>query len=190
MDDDIKLVELTLKGDRAAFERLVLRYQNYVFTIARRVLPSREDAEEAAQDAFLKVYTTLGSFERKSKFSTWLYTVAYRTAIDKARLKRLPIDSIDADGSFFQLADHEGDSPAGELQRQNLSQQLDLAIKRLKPADATVVTLFYLHETPVKEIAQITGLSLSNVKTKLHRVRESLKEELSKQLHEEIQDLL
>lgn len=190
MDDDIKLVEQTLRGDQLAFERLVLRYQNYVFTIAQRVLRSREEAEEVAQDTFIKVYTTLKSFERKAKFSTWLYTIAYRTAIDKARLKHLPIDSLDADDTFLQLADAAGDSPAEQVYQQSLAEQLDQAIKRLKPTDAAVVTLFYLNEKPVKEIAEIMGLSLSNVKTKLHRVRESLKEELSQQLKAEIQDLL
>lgn len=190
MDEDIRLVEQTLQGNQAAFEQLVLRYQNYVFTITHRVLPQREEAEEAAQDTFLKVYSTLSAFERKSKFSTWLYTIAYRTAVDVARRKQLPVTSIDDDNSYLQLVDTVGDSPADEVYQQDLNEQLQEAIKRLKPEDGILITLFYLHEKPVKEIADIMGFTLSNVKTKLHRLRESLKEALSNQLKEEIQDLL
>ena len=190
MDEDLKLVDQTLQGNQAAFEQLVLRYQNYVFTITHRVLPLREEAEEAAQVTFLKVYSTLGAFERKSKFSTWLYTIAYRTAVDVARRKQLAITSIDEDNSYLQLADTKGDNPTDDIFQQDLSEQLQEAIKSLKPDDATLITLFYLHEKPVKEISDIMGLTLSNVKTKLHRLRENLKEVLSKQLKEEIQDLL
>ncbi len=190
MDEDITLVESCLNGSRTAFQQLVERYQDYVFTITMKVLRSREEAEEAAQDVFIKVYRTLGSFERKSKFSTWLYTVAYRTALDRARRKQLPISSIDDDDSFIQLPDTGGESPADELYQQDLSSQLKVAIGRLKPVDAALITLFYLHEKPVKEVADILGLSLSNAKTKLHRLREVLKEELSNQLEAEIEDLL
>ncbi|MCB0547471.1 MAG: sigma-70 family RNA polymerase sigma factor [Phaeodactylibacter sp.] len=190
MDDDIKLVESCLNGSRPAFQRLVERYQDYVFTITMRVLRSREDAEEAAQDVFIKVYRTLNTFEQKSKFSTWLYTVAYRTALDRARRKQLPISSIDDDESFIQLADNNVDSPAEELYNQDLNSQLQSAINRLKPIDAALITLFYLHEKPIKEVADILGLTLTNAKTKLHRLREALKIELSNQLETEIADLL
>ena len=76
------------------------------------------------------------------------------------------------------------------MQDQDLSDQLAEAIGQLKPIDATVVTLFYLHENSVNEIAEITGLTASNIKTKLHRLRESLRSQLSHQLKEEIQDML
>ena len=76
MDEGLRLVEQTLAGDRSAFQKLVERYQAYVFTITYKVLQNREDAEESAQDVFLKVYRTLSIFEKKSNFSTWLYTIA------------------------------------------------------------------------------------------------------------------
>ncbi|MCB0584276.1 MAG: sigma-70 family RNA polymerase sigma factor [Phaeodactylibacter sp.] len=190
MDEDIKLVESCLNGSRSAFQQLVERYQDYVFTIAMRVLKSREEAEEAAQDTFIKVYRTLGTFEKKSKFSTWLYTIAYRTAVDKARLKQLPTSSIDDEESYIQLAGPDSENPAAGLYQKDLNSQLKAAIGRLKPTDAALITLFYLHEKPVKEVAEILGLSLSNAKTKLHRLREVLKTELSNQLETEIEDLL
>lgn len=190
MVEDNMLVQQVLKGDRHAFQQLVERYQNYVFTITSRVLRSREEAEEAAQDVFLKVYKQLGSFEQKSKFSTWLYTIAYRTAIDFARRKNPQAFSIEDDESFLQIEDEERPGPVEEMQQQDIQDQLAEAIRQLKPVDASIITLFYLKEHTVKEVSEITGLTVTNVKTKLFRLREVLREQLSRQLHSEIEDLL
>lgn len=190
MEDDNLLIDLVVKGDQSAFHKLVLRYQNFVFSITQRVLSSREEAEEAAQDTFLKVYKTLGSFERKSKFSTWLYAIAYRTAIDTARKKKLPIDSIDSDDNYLQIKDKGNLNPDAALEHSDLQVTLQTVIQRLKPVDGTIITLFYLHEKSVKEIADITSLSISNIKTKLYRLRETLRSELSVLLNKEAEDLL
>ncbi len=188
MVEDEKLIREVLKGNNHAFQQLVERYQNYVFTITYKVLRSREEAEEAAQDVFLKVYRMLSSFSQKSKFSTWLYTIAYRTAIDMKRRKSVDTRSIDDDESFFQLSD-DGTTPLDALQQQDLQNQLKTAIDQLKPVDATVISLFYIHENSINEIAEITGLSISNIKTKLHRLRESLRQLLSLQLKAELKNL-
>ncbi len=190
MENDSLLVQQSLKGSRPAFQQLVEKYQGYVFTITFKVLKSREEAEEAAQDVFIKVYESLGSFEGKSKFTTWLYTIAYRTALDRVRKKQLPTSSIDDEDSYLQIADTASAGPAEDLYQADLSSQLKAAISRLKPIDAALITLFYLHEKPVKEVADILGLTKTNAKTKLHRLRETLKTELSSQLETEIQDLL
>ena len=189
MDEDVQLIEAVLKGNQPAFQRLVERYQHFVFTIAFRILKSREEAEETAQDVFVKVYKTLNSFEKKSKFSTWLYTITYRTAIDTARKKQILTDSIDDDSSFLQIEDQEK-TPLQEVQHGDLQHQLQEAIQKLKPEDATLITLYYLNEKSVKEIADITGLTETNIKTKLHRTREALREYLSDQLQAEIQDII
>ena len=84
---DGQLIDAVIAGDQASYRSLVERYQNYIFTITYNVLKNREEAEEAAQDVFIKVYKTLRSFERKSKFSTWLYTIAFRTALDYQKRK-------------------------------------------------------------------------------------------------------
>lgn len=188
-DDDIILVEATLKGSRPAFQLLVERYQHFVFTVAFKILRSREEAEEAAQDVFVKVYKTLNSYEKKSKFSTWLYTVTYRTAIDIARKKQLLTDSIDDDTIFLQI-ETAAHNPLEEVQQSDLQAQLQLAIKQLRSEDAALITLFYLNEKTVKEISEITGLTETNIKTKLHRTRELLRAHLSEHLKAEIQDFL
>ena len=188
-DEDIRLIEATLRGSRPAFQLLVERYQHFVFTIAFKMLRSRQEAEEVAQDVFVKVYKTLNSYEQKSKFSTWLYTVTYRTAIDTARKKQFWTASIDDDANFLQIEDEE-DNPLQELQQSDLQNQLQLIINRLRPEDAVLITLFYLNEKPIKEISEITGLTETNIKTKLHRIREILREHLNQHLKAEIQDFL
>lgn len=182
MEEDIRLIGLVLKGSKPAFNRLVVKYQDFVFSIALKVLKDREEAEEAAQDVFLKVYKTLGSFEKKSKFSTWLYTITYRTALDRTRKKSLHTLSTDDDDSYLQIAGAATGSPDEQLMQQDLSTQLQLAVDQLQPADASLITLFYLQENSVKEVAEITGLTVTNVKTKLHRLREKLKTILAEQL--------
>ena len=190
MDEDHRLINAVLNGNQHAFRQLVERYQDFVFTITYRVLRSREEAEEAAQDVFLKVYKMLGSFEKKSRFSTWLYTIAYRAAIDSSRKKNRKTTSINDDESFIQLEDTQTKTPLQIAHQGDLKQQISKAIGQLPPKDAALITLFYLKENSVKEIAEITGLSVSNIKTKLHRLREQLKKLLGTYLKAEIQDLL
>lgn len=190
MVEDNGLIQQVVKGNQHAFQQLVERYQNYVFTIVFKILKSREEAEEAAQDVFLKVFRQLGSFEQKSKFSTWLYTIAYRTAIDYARRKKPAALSVEDDDTYLQIEDEGSRTPVQDLQMRDLRAQLKNAIQHLKPVDATIITLFYLHGMSVNEIAEITELTVTNVKTKLHRLRESLRQQLSHQLKSEIRDLL
>ncbi len=190
VDEDIRLVRQVLTGDQAAFRLLVERHQDFVFSMALRVVRSREEAEEVAQDVFLKIYRTLHSFEQRSGFRTWLYTVTYRAAIDKYRLLKAPQTSLDDEKKALQIAERPESGPANQTQQSDLRVHLQRALDRLKPEDATLLELFYLHEQSVKDITDITGLSLSNVKTKLHRLREALKEELTHLLKEEVWDLL
>lgn len=189
MDADVQLVQQVLRGEAGAFGALVERYQNYVFTIAYRVLKSREEAEEVSQDVFIKVYRMLGSFQQKSRFSSWLYAIAYRTAIDAARRKTPLLASIEDDKNYLQVADPESKTPAQALQQEELHQLLQQAISRLRPDDAAIITLFYLNERSVQEIADTMEMTVTNVKTKLHRLREQLRHELARELQAEIQDL-
>lgn len=185
--DDI-LIRRTRAGSRPAFGQLVTRYQEYVFTICMRVLRDREAAEEAAQDAFLKVHQRLDQFQGDSRFSSWLYTIAYRTALDQARLKKRPVQATDFQEAHpaRKVADtKQADTPVEQM---DLRGALETGIRQLKAEEGAVITLFYLQEQSIKEIASITDLSISNVKTKLHRGREALRKILREQLQKEITD--
>lgn len=189
MEEEIKWISAARKGNRLAFRRLVEKYQNYVFTIALRILKQREVAEEVAQDVFLKVFHTLETFEGKSKFSTWLYTITYRSAIDVARKKQLHTQELEDDRTGNWKDDFHEDG-LQRVSRQDLQQYLKAAIDQLEPMDASIITLYYLHEKMVKEIAEITGLTETNIKTKLYRLRDRLRETLTQQLGTEIEDML
>ena len=125
----------------------------------------------------------MGSFEQKSKFSTWLYTITYRTALDMTRKKQIKMHSVEDDTSYLQIADDQGKLPDELLLQSDLNAQIQGAIAQLKPADATLITLFYLQENSVKEVAMIMGLTETNVKTKLHRLRETLKKLLPQKIN-------
>jgi RNA polymerase sigma-70 factor, ECF subfamily len=188
MDNDLHLVKETLKGNQASFRALVERYRDFVFTISFKILKNREEAEEAAQDAFLKAYRGLPRFEQRSKFATWLYQIAWRTAIDRLRARPPKALSADEDKATLQLPDG-ADSPARQLHRKTVRAFIGQALGRLKPEDATLLTLYYLNEQPVKEIAAITGLTESNIKVKLFRLRDALKNQLTRMLKSEVKEI-
>ncbi len=189
MEQDNLLIKETLQGNKAAFGTLVRQYQDYVFSVTIKVLKNQEEAEEAAQDSFVKAYRALANFEQRSKFGTWLYQIAWRTAIDRYRSRPKANKSLDDDQSFLQVVDHEA-TPEEQLQKQNARSLIEQALGQMKPQDATLLTLYYLNEQSVKEIADITGLTESNVKVKLFRLRDALKNILKKNLKGEAKSLL
>ncbi len=167
-------------GDERAFAVLVDRYQHMVYTVCDRVLRNAHEAEEAAQDSFVKAYQHISGYQGQSKFSTWLYSIAYRTAISKLRVRPVAAadleDAAHASVPFQHVNDMEG---------MDRKAALDRALAQLSAEDATIVTLFYLAEQSVEEIVTATGLSASNVKVKLHRSRKKLLELLQQDLKEE-----
>src|ERR1700754_2165670 len=104
--NDNEIISNVLNGDQQAYAGLVSRYQNYVFTLALRFTKNREDAEEVAQDIFIKAYKALADFKGNSKFSTWLYTIVNNTCITFLRKKRLEVHSLDKEG-VFEVADSQ-----------------------------------------------------------------------------------
>lgn len=189
MENDIQLIQDTLRGNQVAFRTLVEQYQDYVFSVTLKILKNREEAEEAAQDTFVKAYRALGSFEQRSKFATWLYQIAWRTAIDRYRSRPQASQSLDDSGSFLQIRDVEA-TPLQQLQCTNSAQLLRSALSQMKPEDASLITLYYLNEQSVKEITLVTGLTESNVKVKLFRLRNALKTILQKNLKSEVKNLI
>lgn len=171
--DDRIYIEQVINGNTAAFTVLVDKYKDMVFTIANRIARNQEDAEEIAQDTFLKAFHSLESFKRKSKFSTWLYRIVYNTAISKIRKKRPEITALDEvmiENYSIDEVDHEVNGLDSEEQK-NL---INLALEKLNEDESTVISLYYLNECSIEEISEITGLTKSNVKVKLHRSRKKL----------------
>ncbi len=178
------------QGDLVAFNALIDEYKAMAFTLAMKLMKNREDAEEVTQDAFVKAYTNINQFEGKSKFSTWLYTIVYNTALTKLRKKQLDIQ--DLSGHTIEDSCHYAESGSSwrKLQKDERSSYIKLALDELVEEDQVVITLFYLNENSLIEICEITNWELSNVKVRLHRARKRLLVELEKLLDTEVRSLL
>ncbi|WP_428328022.1 RNA polymerase sigma factor [Mucilaginibacter sp.] len=187
---DIELIEQTLAGDQRAYADLIKRHQRFVFTLALRFAKGREDAEEIAQDCFIKAYRSLSSFQGQSKFSTWLYSIVYTTAMTFLRKKRINTDSIDDEGTFIQVESHTSSYDVNNAENKSRSFYLSQAIEQLTADDATIITMFYKGEQSLEEIGQALGMEANNVKVKLFRARQRLKEKLERNLKHEAKELI
>src|SRR5579863_4161412 len=187
---DIELIEQTLAGNQAAYADLIRQHQRFVFTLALRFTRNREDAEEIAQDCFVKAYRSLSTFQRQSKFSTWLYSIVYTTSMTFLRKKRVDTESIDDENMYIQLENQSSGLDNNTAEKRSRSYYLNEAIGRLLPDDAAIITLFYMGEQSLDEIGQTLGIDPNTVKVKLFRARQRLKEKLEKSLKEEVKELI
>jgi RNA polymerase sigma factor (sigma-70 family) len=187
---DIELIEQTLAGNQSAYADLIKRHQRFVFTLAMRFSKNREDAEEIAQDCFIKAYRSLSSFQRQSKFSTWLYSIVYTTAMTFLRKKRVDTESIDDENIYIQLENNSGRFDSNSAENKSRSYYLNQAITQLLPDDAAIITLFYMGEQSLEEIGQALGIEANTVKVKLFRARQRLKEKLERNLKHEVKELI
>jgi RNA polymerase sigma-70 factor, ECF subfamily len=182
-------IDKVLQGDTNAFSFLIEKYKNMTYTIAIKIVKNNEDAEEIAQDSFLKAFNKLGTFKGESKFSTWLYTIVYRNAISKVRKKKIITSDIDEHVINNFQSDH--DFPQIEaLKNKEQKIYVKKIIDKLPETDALLITLFYLNESKIDEIEEITGLTKTNIKVKLFRARKKLYNELSLLLKEEAKEIV
>jgi RNA polymerase sigma factor (sigma-70 family) len=187
---DIELIQQTLAGNQSAYTDLVKRHQRFVFTLALRFAKSREDAEEIAQDCFIKAYRSLASFQGQSKFSTWLYSIVYTTAMTFLRKKRVDTDSIDDENTYIQIESLTSGYDANNAENKSRSFYLNQAIDQLLPDDAAIITMFYKGEQSLEEIAKALGMETNTVKVKLFRARQRLKGKLERNLKHEAKELI
>ncbi|GAB3795058.1 RNA polymerase sigma factor [Spirosoma humi] len=175
--EDQVYIDKVKHGDSASYAFLVDRYKHMAFTIALRVMRNAEDAEDAAQEGFVKAYQQLHRFEGKSKFSTWLYTIVYRVAITKLEQQR--VATVPIREEIAEVYEPQYQSPQLEhLQASEQQAYIKEAIGRLPATEGLVITLYYLDEKSIREIEEITGLSEANIKVKLFRARKVLEEQL------------
>lgn len=187
--DDKYLIKRIKQGDSHAFGNLIDRYKNMVFTLALRMLKNNEDAEEVAQDAFLKAYQHINTFKGNSKFSTWLYQIVYNTCISRLRKKKLDVNQID-DVYQKDISTSEYREIEHFITTKEKQEALKKALSELPSDDSFLLTLFYLEELDHKEIAKITELTRDNIKVKIFRARKKLFEVLKKSMGEEVYSLL
>ncbi len=162
-------------GDEAAFAQLVEAYQTPIYNLCYRMLGEAGEAEDAAQETFLRAYAQLGSYDPGRSFKTWLFSIANHHCIDRLRKRRLIWLSIDDDNlpPHPALQEHEP-GPEEALVRRQQSEALHGLLARLPPEDRSVVVMRYWYDLSYEEIAEATRTTVSSVKSRLHRARGSL----------------
>ncbi len=181
---DQQLITGLMQGDRIAFKAFIDCHKHMVYTLAMRVLRNKEDAEEIAQDTFIKAYQSIGNFKGESKLSTWVYKIAYHKCLDyiKKNKRRPQTASMEwQDHDRFAAAEEEWDIFEGQEKRQLINR----ALTRLPGEDGVLLTLFYFETYSLKEISGIMNLSLNTVKVRLHRSRKRLAGILGKMMDEQ-----
>jgi len=177
---DNEIINRVLSGNTRSFAGLVERHQDKAMTLAMRMLRNREEAEDAVQDAFVKAFSALDKFERRSRFSTWLYRIVFNvcsTALSKRTKAQLPFSENGEEGNEKEIPD-SGEMPDLALEGEEFRQHVLDAINELPPLYSGITTMFYLDDLSYEEIAAITGSPLGTVKAQLFRARAMLREEV------------
>ncbi len=172
-------IDEVLRGNTNAFTFIVNHHKNNVFNLAVKICGNREEGEEIAQDAFLKVFRSLSDFRYKSSFATWLYRIVYNTSISYLRARKrevLSLEDFPADANDF-IGTGESEETAEREYREAL---VNFALQKLNESDRAVITLFYYEEMNLAEISEITGISKDNVKIRLFRARKKMLEDIEK----------
>ena len=181
MPTDAELVASALRGSEEAFRDLVLRFERPVYALILRMVHDAEQAEDLAQEVFVKAYRHLGSYDPRRKFASWLFKVAHNSTIDhlrRAQLNTVPLaaEQEDGGGLLAVLADTSAESPAAAAERRDMARALERAIARLRPEYREAVVLRYVEGLAYQEICEVLGLPVGTVKTNLHRARKELAE--------------
>lgn len=175
--DDRVLVRRVQRGDREAFAALVTRHQRYVYNLAYRLLRDPSEAEDLAQEAFLRAWRGLGNFRGEAKFTTWLYRIVTNLCYNRLNSLRRQLLDTDVD-DVDTLALSSDKDPATAVEAAERRAFLHRQIAALPEKYQLVITLFYLQEFSYQEIAQVLDLPLGTVKTHLFRARERLKRQI------------
>lgn len=162
-----------LDGNTLLFSYFIDTYARKIHALIVRIVASPEDAEELTQDVFVKCFNKLGSFKGECKFSTWLYRIAYNTAVSATRRKKVVSLHID-ESLLYQVADDDVDEMLDNDSDERVLVQLEKAIDSLAPDENALVTLYYHNDKSVQELSVILGISVANVKTKLFRARKKI----------------
>ena len=181
-DDDLNLIESFKQGDTSAFGEIVLRYQDKIYNLCRHMLGNAADAEDAAQDVFLKAYQALPKFQPEASFYTWLYRIATNTCID---YKKKPIfESLFGDSGEGERLVHDRATDAPSPEKLYQSKQIDKALQeslgKLSPKLRAIIILKEIEELSYEEIADALEISMGTVKSRIARAREELQRLMQK----------
>lgn len=182
-DSDTKLVELVQRGDRAAFNLLVLKYQHKVMKLVTRYVRDQAEAEDITQEAFIKAYRALPAFRGESAFYTWLYRIAINTAKNslmssRRRLVDYDLDLQDPEDYTSQVLLKDSDTPEGMLLTDEIRQTVQEAMEQLPDDLREAITLRELEGLSYEEIAQVMDCPVGTVRSRIFRAREAIDKKL------------
>ncbi|RIA10364.1 RNA polymerase ECF family sigma subunit [Flavobacteriaceae bacterium MAR_2010_72] len=183
--NDQIIINQVIDGNTNAFAVLVDRYKDLVFTLALRMMKHREEAEEVAQDTFIKVFKSLDKFKGGSKFSTWIYKVAYNSCLDKIKSNKRKYNEVEINNhtsNYIKTSNNAFDDLVEEERKQAIQECLN----QLPSDDSFLLTLFYFEDQSLEEISSIIGLTPNNVKVKLFRARKKLAGILKERIEPEL----
>jgi RNA polymerase sigma-70 factor (ECF subfamily) len=193
--EDAVLIRAFQGGDKAAFDELVLKHQHKLFNLCYRFLGDYQEANDSAQETFIKVYRSLKRFRFESAFSTWLYRIAVNTSKNRLKSaeyrrkkKMVPLDnpaSMDHSSLAMEIQD-ETHSPAMELEKKERMRIIQEAINALPPEQKAVVALRDIEGFSYEEIVEITSVTLGTVKSRLARARLDLRKRLRSVISHEL----
>ena len=176
LQEEIQLIDRILAGERELYAKLVHEYKGYAYTIALKILENRPEAEEAAQDGFIKAFHYLKGFNREAKFSTWLYRIVFNTAISYKRKNRQQFQSIENSIVEYSVtADRQ-------LEKDDKQVFVGQAMNKLNEADKLAIQLYYIKEFSLEEVAEMMGQNENTIKVRIHRARQRLADELKKNI--------
>lgn len=183
--NDQHYINLILQGQTNSFAVLVERYKDMIFTLALKMVKNREEAEEVAQDTFIKIYNSLSKFKGDSKFSTWIYKIAYNTCLDRLKKSKKEDNNISID-EFSSHLIKTMDNALSALEDKERKQTIQNCLNLLPSEENFLLTLFYFEDQNLEEIGKIMSINANNVKVKLFRSRQKLAVILKKELEPEI----
>jgi RNA polymerase sigma factor (sigma-70 family) len=176
---DIFYIEQVLAGKSLAFGYIVEHHKDRAYNLAFRICGNHEEAEEIAQDSFLKAFRSLTGFKMKSSFATWFYRIIYNTAISYVRVRKkgiLSLEDFPVDAKDF-IGNNTTEEEAEKEYRRSL---INFTLQKITDEERGLITLFYFEDMSIEEIAIVTGINKSNIKVKLFRARQKMLEIIEK----------
>ena len=184
MKEDFQLIDDTLAGDRSAYGELVRKYQDRLYNAVVQITGCHDEAEDVVQDVFVQAYVKLEKFQKASAFYTWLYRIAFNAAVSRKRRKRVEYSVEQSREVSGNEPTYQGDSPSENLHRQEEVQQVHAALRRLSDEHRKILVLREMEGCCYESIAEVLEVPVGTVRSRLHRARTQLREELNKDLQQ------
>lgn len=178
LQEHTDIVQAVLAGQKEQFAHIVDEHKRLVYSILLRMTDDHEEANDLAQEVFVKVFRQLKQFKGKSKLSTWIYKITYFHGLSYLRKQKRWV------GEEYYAHKESDDDIENDIALDDLKDHISECLNQLKPLERTAITLFYLDELSVKDVAEIMNISESYVKVTVHRAKKSLKELIKKEYYE------